>query len=161
MNDNLGLLIAGIFRSPTTANKLVSNLKSTSALIFNTRIYSTQADTNRWNFDGVFRQVQVGKGTTPATRQDFNIESPFVVAPESGLNNSINGVYNSGLGKINQATLIAPTGGAGTITEVIKVFRARATVDQTAKTIVMFRDIISSVGFIIGESINIDHEVFI
>jgi len=159
--DNLGLLIAGLFRTPTTANKLVSNLKATNALVFNTRIYSTQADTNRFNFDGVLRLVQVGKGTTPVTRQDFNIESPFVVAPESGLNASINGVYNSGLAKINQATLIAPTGGAGTITEVIKTTRARATVDQTGKIIVIFRDIISPVGFIIGESINIDHEVFI
>lgn len=159
--DNLGLMLAGIFRSPSGGNRQVDGLKNTGGGVFNTRIYATQGDTNRWNFDGALRQVQVGKGSTPVTRQDFRIESAFPDSPESVLNNSVDGVYNSGLGKISQATLISTTGGAGTITEVIKVFRIRNLANQTGQVCSIFRDIVSPVGFIAGESININHEVFI
>ena len=159
--DNLGLLLTGIFRPPTTANGQVDGLKNTSGVVFPTRIYGSDGDNNRWNKSGSLCQVQVGKGSSPVTRQDFKIETPFPDAPESVLNTCVTGVYNSGLGKINQATLISTTGGAGTITEVIKIFRGRSLTDGGDKIVAMFRDIISPVNFIISESINIDHEVLI
>lgn len=154
-------MLAGIFRNPSGSNGQVNGLIKVNGGVFNTRIYATQGDTNRFNFDGVFRQVQVGNSSTPVTRQDFKIDSPFPDSPESSRQNCIEGIYNSGLGKINQATLISTTGGAGSITEVCKFFRCRNLIGQVGEVVCIFRDIVSPVGFIAGESINIDHEVLI
>jgi len=159
--DNLGLLLAGIFRPPTTANGQVDGLKNTSGVVFPTRIYGSDGDNNRWNKSLALRQVQVGKGSSTPTRQDFQIESAFPDSPESVLNNCSNGVYNSGLGKITQPCLISSTGGAGSITEVIKIFRGRSLTDGGDKITAMFRDVISPVAFIQSESINTEHTVLI
>jgi len=159
--DNLGLLLAGIFRNASTGNGQVFNLKATNGAVYSTRIYATQGDTNRSNFDGALRQVQIGKSSTPVTRQDFKIGDPFPDSPESSLNNCIDGGYNSGLGKISQTCLISTTGGAGTITEVIKAFRIRDQFTQSGRTLIMFRDLITPENFIAGESINVEYEVLI
>ncbi len=159
--DNLGLMLAGIFRPPSSSNGQVDGLKNTGGTVFDTRLYATDGDTNRWNFDGALRQVQVGKGLSTVSRQDFKIESSFPDSPESSLNNCTNGVYNSGLGKITQPCLISSTGGAGAITEVIKVWRIRSLANQSGQTCAMMRDLVSAVNFIQGESINTEHTVLI
>ena len=159
--DNLGLMLAKIFRSPTGASQIVSGLQDITGAIFSAELYGSDGSGTRWNRDGVVRQVQVGKGLSPVTRQDFKIESPFPDAPESVLNNCSNGVYNSGLGKIAQPCLISSTGGAGTITEVIKIWRVRSTSPSSLRTTALFRDIVSPVNFIASEAINTEHTVLI
>jgi len=161
--DNLGFILAGFFRAPTTGAKDTGSvLRKLTGALFSTRLYSTNSDSILFNDDPVTRQAQVGSGSTLPTRQDFNVETPFVSAPESVRNSSLNGGYNSGLGKIEQPTLISPTGGAGTITEVVKYILVQDGIGGGATEIIaLFRDVITGVGFIAGQSINITHEVLI
>jgi len=162
--DNFGFFLAKVFRSPTTGANFTGFVlkRQLGGALFGTSLYNTNTNSTIFNDGGVVRQAQVGKGTTPATRQDFAIESPFTNSPESAKNNSADGAFNSGLGLISQPTLISNTGGSGSITEVIKVISVR---DQQGGALnvpmAIFRDSISPVSFINGESINIDHEVLI
>lgn len=157
-NDNLGKLIAGIFRSPSTGLTTI-NLINTGGVSRGIRVYGN--DNNivfNLNKSGA---VQIGKGTTPPTRQDFNLENAFPNSPESVLKGvTLPHGYVSGLGKITIATLISPTGGAGSITETALTQFWQNTGSNNERYL-LFRDIISPVGFIIGQAINIDYEVFV
>jgi len=81
--DNFGTLIAGLFRTPDSNRKDIS-LKGSGGAI---GTYSTYASTAGGVFNdtdsGSTREPlwQIGKGTTPATRQDFKIESGFTTPP--------------------------------------------------------------------------------
>ena len=159
--DNLGIMLAGVFRQPASGNSpFLAGMVTTGGVAFSLRIYDTNGDPERYNRISPLNQAQVGSGTTPPTRQDFDIESPFVVAPESNPANSNLFGYDSGLGKINTGTLISNTGSFGTITEVTKVMRV--TNNTGTKVIIIMRDLVSPpVNFISAQSINIEHEVFI
>lgn len=158
--DNIGIVLAGIFRAPSQGVTTVFGLKAIDASIFTTTTYNTSNFTSLFNITEL-KVAQVGKGTSPVTRQDFDIENVFPDSPESSRVGSLNDAYNSGLGKITMATLISPTGGAGSITEVCKFVIFRAPINPQDRICCILRDVISPVGFIIGESINIDHEVLI
>jgi len=158
--DNIGIVLAGLFRAPSTGLRTVSGLKAIDASIFTTTTYNQQTFSTLFNITAI-KQAQVGKGTSPVTRQDFDIENEFPNSPENSKVGSLNDAYNSGLGKITMATLISPTGGAGSITEVCKFVNFRAPTNPQDRICCILRDVISPVGFIIGESINIDHEVLI
>ena len=158
--DNLGIMLAGVFRNPTSANSpFIAGFKTIAGASFSIRLYDTQDDPERYNRISPLNQAQVGSGNTPATRQDINIENPFPNAPESSRINSNAFGYTSGLGKITTGTLISNTGGSGTITEVVKYMQV--TDNIATRIIAIMRDVISPVGFIASESINIDHEVLI
>jgi len=162
LNDNFGFMIAKLFRAPTTGANSTGNVlrREDTGALFGTSMYQTNSNSTIFNDEAGINQAQVGEGSTPATRQDFKIEDTFPDSPESSPQNSVAGAYNSGLGKITIATLISPTGGAGSITEVIKRGRIRDSIGgSTTRFIIWTRDVISPVGFIIGQSINIDHEV--
>ena len=159
--DNFGLLLAGFFRAPSTAVLTVGGIKDTSGVSFSLRPYDTIDSDRRFNKIGADRKAQVGKGTTPVTRQDFVIESPFTNGGvEDNPQNSNASGYVSGLGKIEAGTLIASTTGAGTITEVVKQIVLEDSF-STIRTMIIMRDIISPASFIASESINVNHEVLI
>ena len=154
--DNLGMLLAGIIVPLQTGSfsKNIAGFKSTLGLLFTLGMWGTNptflfnnANTN---------QAQVGKGVTPVTRQDFVIGSAFSVGVEASPQNSQIFGYNSGLGKVTIATQIAPTGGSGSITEVIKINRLRATTGAD-RFYLLTRDVISPVAFIIGQTIDTEH----
>ncbi len=163
VNDNFGILIAGLFRFPSALVKTVvmqnKDNNPVNLNVFDTDVGLLFNDTNV--AIGVGR-VQVGKGLTPATRQDFKIEVPFTNPPENDfVNNTLPSGYNSGLGKISVATLISPTGGAGAITEV--TFSHRWSNNGGAPdTFLIFRDVLTvPINFIASQAININHEVFV
>jgi len=125
------------------------------------RIFATEGFTGRYNFETFVSETQVGKGLTPATRQDIAIENPFTNAPEDTF--FINGLagYNSGLGKITAPASIAPTGGSGDISELIFVITIRATNASNFRCL-MTRDIVfPPVSFISGKTINTALEILI
>jgi len=102
--------------------------------------------------------IQIGKGTTPATRQDVKLEDPFVTAPESLKKATSNGGYNSGLGKVDFSSVII-AGGAGAISETVW-FMAMHT-SNFGQTNAWSRDLISPVAnFIIGQTINVNYSLF-
>jgi len=158
--DNFGKILAQIFRAPTSVNSPTFTVEGTST----TRscvLYALIGNTGRMNFEAQATKTRVGKGTTPATRQDTNIEDPFTNAPEDSLfDNSLAG-YNSGLGKVTAPASVAPTGGSGTISEmiIVNVFRASNT---NIFEVAMTRDNVSPlVNFISGKTISTALEVLI
>ncbi len=114
---------------------------------------------NKYNRIGTLTAVQVGKGSTPATNLDINVENPFVGGVESTRRSSNNSGYISGLGKIQTPTQLSNTLGSGSITEVCLYARWHdAPLDPI---VLLFRDIVSVETFIAGETINVEHEVLI
>jgi len=157
--DNLGIILAGIFRAPTTVTKsvIIKDITDTSKTV---KVYGRNDDPSDFFNFTVVRQAQIGKSSTPATRQDVNIGSPFTNGGiEDNRNNSLSFGYNSGLGKIEIPTQIAPTFGSGTIVEVCKFSSYRDSVGIFVCCI--FRDVISNVNFISAQTININHEVLV
>lgn len=157
-NDNFGKLIAGIFRPPSTSITTIT-LKNTGGVDRDVRVYGTDANII-WNLTKS-AQVQIGKGTSTATRQNADIEIPFTSSPENvGKAVTQPQAYNSALGKITIATLISPTGGSGTITETAFT---QAWQDQgsNSERYLIFRDLISGSSFLAGQAININYEVLV
>jgi len=158
--DNFGEIIAHLFQPPSAVQSASFNVEGVLAtrLIV---IYATTGNAGRYNFDAQPTKTQVGKGTTPATRQDIKIETPFPDPPEDTFfANNLAG-YNSGLGKITAPASVSPTGGAGAISEMVIVNTVRAT-NTNIFNCVMTRDNVSPlVNFIVGKTINTALEVLI
>ena len=108
-------------------------------------------------FVAVGTQIQIGKGTSTPTRQDFNIESPFTTAPESTIKNTANGGWNSGLGQVLASMIPFGAGGSGDISETIFVQVMNITTN-VQKKFLMSRDLISPISnFILGQTINVNY----
>jgi len=156
VSDNFGMLLAGLVVPLQTGSftKDVSGFITTLGLSKTLTIWGTNPAVN---FNSANQnRAQVGKGNTPATRQDIKIESAFASSPESDLNVSQAFGYNSGLGKVSVATQIAPTGGAGTITEIVKINNLKDNAGGALEYL-FTRDVIVGVGFIIGQTIDTEH----
>jgi len=158
--NNLGLLLAGIFATPVTT-KIIAGFFTISNAPFSLRIYGTDATPNKNFTENGGSFAQVGEGSTPASRSDFNIQTPFANGGIEDNQKSTNGFgYNSGLGKITIATQIAPTVGTGTITEVVKINTLK-TETGAIEQFLWLRAVISGKFFAIGQSIDLSHEVTI
>lgn len=154
--DPAGFLLAGVFRTPSGSTKRVPQVQN--CFIYGVNTVGVNGKYNRTNL----RQTQIGKGTTPVTRQDNSVDVPFTSSPENGLVNAQDMAYLSGLAKIQASTLISPAGGSGLITEAIRSFRVWF--DAGGGSFVnrlMTRDVFDGVSFISGEAIFISHEVLI
>jgi len=110
------------------------------------------------NVSIILNEAQIGKGSSTPTRQDFNIENPFTNGgEEDNRKQSLTAVYVNATEKIEISTTIVPVG-SGDITEVCKFVVVNAN-NGSDRTIMISRDLISPVGFINGEIINITNEV--
>ncbi len=107
----------------------------------------------------VLFQAQIGKGTSPATRQDFNIENPFTNGGEEDNRKlSIKAVYVNATEKIEMSTQFSALG-LGAISEVCK-FIVINDISSADRTILISRDIIDPpVNFIASDIINVLNEV--
>ncbi len=152
--DPIGQLLAGAFRFPSQTNKIISVGQATG-------IYDGSADTNKYN-RSLIREIQIGKGTTPAQRTDTGIEVPFSVAVENSILVAGDMAYIPGLAKIESSSLFSPTGGSGNVTEVFRRFRmwfgsgGGSFVPKAG-----LRDVIDPVPFVSGESIFVNNECLI
>jgi len=158
-NDNLGNLLAQTIRPPTSLETDTPAIfRNTVGVLVSFRIVANN-NTTLWN-DNVTNpvitetRVQIGKGTTPPTRQDFNIENPFTNGgvEDNSVKSQFSG-YVSATGLINMATQLSPMAGAGTITEVVLFKHTRAGV------FLWYRNLITPSGFILGNTVNTNHEV--
>ena len=145
----LGVLIAG-----GTAVLTISNI-ATHRL----NVYSSFSNDkfNNFSFGSVGTLIQVGKGVTPATRQDFNIENAFAVSPENSRIGTGVGGWNSGLGQV-QVPMQLISSSSGAISETCLYGKWNVTSGGGNETYLLSRDNISPVvNFIGGESINVDY----
>jgi len=165
MLDNFGEFLKGHFTILSTGVRDTAFVITTNGTSRTLRIYGTSSnfvwnDTNAVGSQGDFGQV--GKGTTPVTRQDINIETPFPDAPENSKQVSLAGGYNSGLGKVTVQTDITPTGGAGAVTEFCKINNMSVIQTNTYEIIALTRDLVSPpASFIVGEAISASLEILI
>ena len=157
LSDNVGYILAGHFTPLTSAEvEVVMKIKDTSGVLDNFKIYSGSG--NRWNVNSV-HAVRIGKGTTPASHQDFDLEVPFVNPPESGKVTSSSPTYLADSGIGNQATQFSPMGASDSLTEVTEEIICKAT-GGTDHDIQLSRIIIDpAVAFLINQQVDLDHEV--
>lgn len=101
-------------------------------------------------------QIQVGSGSTPPDRTDFNVETAFASAPENGRGSTGAGGYNSSLAQVQVARSIGATGGSGTINESC-LFGVWVNTANVTKIIMIARDAISGVGFVAANFINVTY----
>ncbi len=94
--------------------------------------------------------IQIGSGLQGATRTDFDIQTPFIVSPESLKNAIVPSVYNTILNQCEFTTSFGAVG-SGTINETILVSSYRN------GSFLMSRDNISSTPFSAGEIIFINY----
>ena len=156
-SDNFGKLISAHFAPQATGSGF--QFRDINDVARNTTVYGSHL-ANKYN-QGNQCTVQVGKGLTPATRQDFNIEDPFIGGAESIRQNTGFGGWNSGLGQVDIPTVISPTAGSGSISETV-LYNMWHTTNIGDHHFLMSRDNISPiVSFISGKAINVDYKLLL
>jgi len=159
VNDNFGFLFSTFFRPVSQLDESRTGFKDTSGVSRTLKLISIRTDPLAYNAGLTVSKVQVGKGTSPPTRQDQTIESPFTNGgAEDNPQPTLAYGLQSALGKIVIATLISPTFGSGFITEVayFMTWRDNTGVDRD---FLLFRNVITGVNFISGQGINVEHSV--
>ena len=158
LTDNAGLIIAGMIRIPANNEFGFGGFILRTGTIVSLRTYAFNNSLNPFNLISG-GGAQVGKGTTPATRQDFDIEDPFITAPESLVFATSPNGYVPASGIIQFPALLASTGAGGIITEVCRYVNWRSDTTQEKGTFMVAHDIISPSTFIIGQQIFVEHEI--
>lgn len=156
--DQFGVLFAGVLSKFQVADKIIQ-LKNTSGALINLKPIGTPTTFAQLGFGGIGNRFQIGSGSTPPVRQDFNIETAFGTAPESGLMSpATDPVFNSGLGNFKMIASIT-AGGAGTINESVWIGTWLNSANATNQY-AMFRDIISpAVAFVAGQTIALEYTI--
>ena len=149
--SNMGKIIAGLLRTPSAADNTVV-LQDLGDVARAIHIYanSEQLGANAVSLN------QIGQGTTPANRTDTNIETPFGVAPESALVGNGAGVFFTATGIVKIGFVIAPTGGAGTITEVAKINQFQITGGTFHNFLIIRTTDFTAVTFIAAQTLSVD-----
>ncbi len=158
--DNFGIWLAGIFHINIGSNKSVI-LKDRTGVNETLLVIANSTTVFNFRTSGGARGVliQVGSGSTPPARTDFDIETAFATAPESiNFTGVSDPVYSSALGNFKFLAAIT-AGGSGTINESILLSFWQNTAN-VAKSFVHFRDIISpGQAFVPGQSIALEYTV--
>ncbi len=161
LTDNVLCFIAGACHPNIGGNRYTPlGMRDINGNIFRMLIYSSINSLNL-NVSAVEKSAQIGKGITPPTRQDQNIENPFTNGggdPVDSRQPSINASYNNGSEKIEMVTSILPTN-SGTLTEVCKFVICNDGDTGQDRVVMISRDVINPVAFLGGQIINILHEV--
>ena len=168
ISDNLLIILAGMFGTPTSENRLIQ-LIPTDGILRDFHVIarqpasgSTTTYTSMYasTAGGLSCNIQVGKGVTGATRQDFKIEDPFA---NGGLEDGINPigapVYNPSLSRNSFATSFLATGLGGISETVLQTrYMTNLTGGRTTKLVQLSRDNISPiVSFIASESVFVEY----
>jgi len=156
INDNLGELLAAIFRPVSTGTKTVTTFEDTNPTTRSLIIYSsTVGELYTSGAGGALTRVQLGQGSTAPTRTDFNIETPFANGgPEDGKNKTDDGSFLPSSNQVQVGKLIGPMAGGGTITETCLFGVWNATVGGLAEFLAS-RDLVGSIPFLIGEFVSV------
>jgi len=153
----IGLMLAG---NPATVI-----LKQTGDVGFDVGVFHTTRNFNQATAGSVSvgTQIKIGQGLTGAIRSNFGIETAFGTAPESGLQSTGNGGYNSGLGKVDIPMVPFGAGGAGAISETGYFAQWHLTNGAfNQSTFCLARDNISPVvDFTLGQTINVDYSLLL
>ncbi len=165
LSDNFGEILAAWHRNPTTSAKTVSLINTSNAAnLFNVHWRQFGGTTN--NYSGMWTSIigapnggiQVGQGTTPAVRTDFDIETPFANGGlEDGRVVTQNPVYDNVNFRVQMAINFNATGG-GDISESVLLNRYLKALPRALHIMLMSRDIITPVvNFIATQSVFVQY----
>ncbi len=105
---------------------------------------------------------RIGKGTTPATRQDISIETAFTNGGiEDGTISTGSGGFNVGLSQIDIPCVISPLAGSGAISETGLFTRWHYVGGANARFLITRDNISPVVNFIAGQAVNIDYKLLL
>ncbi len=162
LTDNFGFLLSAFFPiNGTVSPDLKQGMIDITGTPQEINIKGSTSNNTLFERTMAGNFVQIGKGSTLPTKQDFNIENPFT---NGGVEDNM---QPTGIGgfvfldpRILYTTQINPTAGTGGIREVC-YFLNLVNSSAVTKTFLMWRDVIPLVSFIAGQSITIDNEVTI
>ncbi len=152
--DNLGKILTSLFNAfPTVTSS--PTLKNESGGNRTVRLFTGQNFTNNVA-KGVVHTL--GSGTTVPARTDFNVATPFVIAPENANIDPTDPAWDSPTGSFKSGSVIS-AGGSGTVNE--SVLKCGWNDSQANNSIfALFRDIISpGLVFTPGQLITLEYTV--
>jgi len=157
--DQMGILLSRIFLGKPQGSTN-ANMKDENGVTRTTRVFLAGATFITF-IAGVGNEMgavlQIGSGTTPPLRTDFDIDNPFSVSPESDNNNASDPVYDSNTGSFKSSIAIQ-AGGTGTINE--SALKNTWNSLATPQVFTAFRDIISPAqSFIAGQTIVLEYTI--
>jgi len=153
---NYGLLLAGLLRAPVAGVTQINTVDISGAVDAVNAMGLSQLFNEYSGADKVGSYMQVGSGTTPATRADYDIETALGTAPENALFDTGTGSY--AVGSIACAGAIV-SGGAGTINET-GLFGRWMKIGGTYETYMLLHDIlVSGEAFILGNTITVAYTI--
>ena len=159
LTDNWGIFMQGLIGCQTVTFKTFLNTNESILFTNGGALQTNSYNVVNSGAGGCGGLIQVGQGTTPASRSDFNIQIPFGTAPESNITSISNSGWNSGLGQLDIPLTIGNAGSFGSISETCLFLRFNGTPSPNP-TLLMSRDNISpTVSFLTGETINVDYKL--
>ena len=157
--DNFGIWLAGFFRAPVAATKII-NLNDSGGTPRAIHVWEQPNAANLFNVDPsdkIGSLLQVGAGTTAATRADENVETAFGTAPEDDVFDSGTGVYAVGTISLSGALT---AGGAGTINETCLFGAWVYGAGSVLANFLLFHDIlVSGEAFVLGNTITVAYTI--
>jgi len=151
--DNWGKWFGGLISSTS-----VVNLRDQGNVSLNLTLFSGSSSSryNNGTNGSVGTRIKSGSGITPATRQDFQMQSLLTSVSTS------DGGYNSGLGKITISGVYV-AGGNQSISEIgLFGVWSRNNSPFTPEEFLLSHDNISPVvSVLIGQTVNIDYELLL
>lgn len=154
--DNFGEGLSGIFRTPVALLGPIHVLVDDGGVNRNVYFMAVSASTfNAMAAQALGSNIKVGSGISAAARNDYDIETAFIVGPEDTEFDTGPGSYAAGAISIAGAIT---AGGAGTINEVglFGVWSYTA----AAGLFMLFHDILAAgEAFVLGETITVTYTI--
>jgi len=158
--DNWGLWLAGLFSGDDFVTPPATDIAGTTNNAIKLRGTSqcfNMTDTVAGNYGSL---IQIGKGLSAVTRQDFDIGNPFTNGgSEDSRIGTGDGGWISGLGQI-QIPMQLTTTGSGAISETCLWLQVGTISPVELQQYLISHDNISPVvNFIVGEIVNVDYSM--
>jgi len=157
--DNFGTWLAGLINAPAQAVKTVSlkDLLGNARNLKTRNVYTEYAFSEYSPPNDSGTLLQVGGGTTPATRADYQIETALSVAPEDDVFGTGTGSYSAGVVSAGGAIT---AGGTETINEVGFFGFWTIVGGAAAYAFMLFHDIlVSGEAFTPGQTITVAYSI--
>jgi hypothetical protein len=157
---NFGNFLGGVVRAPITTASAAVNLNDNTNTARAFQIYGPYNGTNFFlsgsTGGSLGTYLQLGSGTTAATRADYKITTALGTAPESGQFATSNGIYGGGAMSFSGSV---SAGGAGTVNET-GFFGSWISTNGTTYVIMLFHDILSSgVAYVAGNILPLSYSI--
>lgn len=153
--QGFGLIFCGIMNGHNSQGG-IPDINNVLRTVF---IYNLDINNGQNFMANPVKQFQLGKGTTPASPLDFNIETPFITAPESSRIGMSEASYILNSGEITQTGFISNLGSSDSFTEICFFTQIRDT--SGGNHIVMISRIIVDPPepFLLGNRVDVEHKV--